>query len=810
MVERYYQAHALNLFYNGYAPIPIKPKTKIPFMRKGESWQVDINKEQIEKWVSNGKGAGGIALTGLCGIDCDVKKNEISNKLVIYIRENIDEDSLIRIGLAPKFLIPASPLSAINKKYKNTWYEKNGEKHEIEFLAPGDQYFCAFGIHPDTMEPFQWVQERSPLNIKKEDLKTWDALDIAGFEDYFDKLALASGWKRDGNHKKRKGEKACRDNSGFENMKTSGEMADPAGLSELKTWLSMLPTAWVDDRDNWIIIGAAIHHETGGSDDGWLIFNQWSQKSSKYKGKKDTIARWESFDKEKGIKNGKDCSTRGTIIHVLQEAGVWKKAKKKGIVARDKINITEENESFIKDSNNIIKNMNKKHAIIRIGSKIRVMNESIDIDGGLDLGFLSVPDFNTLYSNKLAVDPKNPKKQKPLSKIWITNPKRREYQGIVFEPTGSIKHGHEIDGYYNIWRGLSIKPIKGKWDLFKDHIYNVIANGNEIIGDWVVAWIARTVKEPGGKRPGTSIVLKGGQGTGKGVFVNIIGEFFGSHFLPVSHASQIAGRFNSHLVNKILVFIDEGFWAGDKKGEGVLKSIITEPYLAIEQKGIDIIRVRNNINLIIASNNEWVIPANIQERRFFVLDVSDKKQCDKEYFKNIIRQMYKEGGLQGMLYDLLKMDISKIDLGTFQQTKSLYEQKIYSMTTEMQYWHERLQDGSLLSEEYVNKDTGYNEFSSLEDNNWGEVLKNDQYENYLIFSEKMKERFPLSPTQFGIFINKICPGVKNYQKRVNSKRPWHRQFPALKKCREEFDRQLKYKIDWGYDEKENNDDNNVF
>lgn len=798
-MKKYYQELGLKLFSMGYAPIPIRPNSKIPFMGEGESWQVDINEEQVKEWAENGKGSGGVALTGIGGIDFDIKDKTVSNSLIKYARENINEDVLIRIGLAPKFLIPVSNKSDIEHKWKNTWYDKDGEKQEIEFLAPGDQYFLAFGIHPDTKAEYKWVKNKSVLSIPRDNLPIVDSLDLSGLEDEFDRLAKEQGWSKKG-LLKNKETSAPSKNKEFDlsNIKVGGEMADPAGIKELAAWLKLLPVDWVNDRDNWITIGAALHHETGGNNEGWLIFDEWSQTSKKYKSRKDTIDRWESFTANQGIKNGGNCSTRGTIIHILKEAGFWKEAKKAGNIAREQVLDTQTGTEQIETVNDIMDKMNKRHAVIRIGSKIRVMNEGRNLDGGLDLGFLSVPDFNTMYSNKKTTDPKDPKKKKTLSKIWINDPARREFKGIIFEPTGSQKSKADIEGYYNIWKGLSVKPIKGDWSLFHNHIYEVIAGGDETIGEWVVAWIARMVQKPGGLRPGTSIVLKGGQGTGKGVFVNAIGEIFGDHFLPVSHASQVAGRFNSHLTNKILVFIDEGFWAGDKKGEGVLKSIITEPHLAIEQKGIDIIRVKNNINLIMASNNDWVIPANIAERRFCVLEVSDSRQGDKPYFKKIIKQMYREGGLQAMLFDLLKMDISNIDLGTFKQTKGLFEQKIHSMTTEMHYWHERLQEGKMLSGK--TSDPG-NDFSDYVNNNdWGEVKTTEQHSDYLFFVDMMKERFPLSPTQFGLFIKKICPDSCTYRKRIGSNLVYYRRLPELKDCRDEFSRQLKYKIEWDVNE----------
>ena len=70
--------------------------------------------------------------------------------------------------------------------------------------------------------------------------------------------------------------------------------------------------------------------------------------------------------------------------------------------------------------------------------------------------------------------------------------------------------------------------------------------------------------------------LRGRQGTGKGIFCTQFGRLFGQHFVHVERSSHLTGHFNSHLKDKLIVYADEAFWAGDKKAEGVLKAMITE------------------------------------------------------------------------------------------------------------------------------------------------------------------------------------------------------------------------------------------
>jgi len=54
--------------------------------------------------------------------------------------------------------------------------------------------------------------------------------------------------------------------------------------------------------------------------------------------------------------------------------------------------------------------------------------------------------------------------------------------------------------------------------------------------------------------------------------------------MQIVDATHFVDRFNAHLRDCIVLFADEAFFAGDKQNEGVLKVLITEPYLAIEGK----------------------------------------------------------------------------------------------------------------------------------------------------------------------------------------------------------------------------------
>ena len=207
---------------------------------------------------------------------------------------------------------------------------------------------------------------------------------------------------------------------------------------------------------------------------------------------------------------------------------------------------------------------------------------------------------------------------------------RRQYHGVVFEPQ------RPTPGYYNLWTGFAVEPRPGNCSLYLEHIHFVIAGGDDEVYEYIIAWMADAVQRPT-RRPGTSIVMRGKQGTGKGVCCTEFGKLFGQHFVHVQHARHLTGHFNAHLKDALVVFADEAFWAGDKSAEGALKAMVTEEQLPIEFKGKDVIYVRNHIRLMISSNHDWVVPAGLEERRFFVVDVSEARMQDQKYFVAIIK-----------------------------------------------------------------------------------------------------------------------------------------------------------------------------
>src|SRR5262245_36444163 len=129
-------------------------------------------------------------------------------------------------------------------------------------------------------------------------------------------------------------------------------------------------------------------------------------------------------------------------------------------------------------------------------------------------------------------------------------------------------------------------------------------------------------------------------------------RMFGQHGRHISSPEHLTGRFNHHLRDCAFLFCDEAYGPKDKSAEGVLKRLITEDTITIEQKGHDPFEQPNYLHVLIASNNDWVVPAGAFERRFVVLRVAETHRQEAEWFAPIYAEL-KAGGLAAMLYDLL-------------------------------------------------------------------------------------------------------------------------------------------------------------
>ena len=188
----------------------------------------------------------------------------------------------------------------------------------------------------------------------------------------------------------------------------------------------------------------------------------------------------------------------------------------------------------------------------------------------------------------------------------------------------------------------------------------------------------------------------------------------------MSNPRHLVGNFNGHLADTCFLFADEAFFAGDKKSEGTLKALITDPTLIIERKGLDAIPQTNYLKILMATNNEFAVPASKDERRYCVLEVSNARVGDKPYFDALNKATNDKSVQATFLYNMLQHDISHFSPSAIPETQGLKAQRMHSLNSIGKWIVDSLSKGA---------------FTSAIGNNaphWSEeVSTKDLYESYI-------------------------------------------------------------------------------
>lgn len=340
--------------------------------------------------------------------------------------------------------------------------------------------------------------------------------------------------------------------------------------------------------------------------------------------------------------------------------------------------------------------LNKRHAVIGdVGGKCRVISETFDPVLGRDVfSIQAFEDIRNRYSNRIVpLETKESKEEgeeprmMELGLLWLQSPRRRQFDRMVFAP------GRTVSGAYNLWRGFDCEAIPGDCSLYLRHALENVCGGNEAHYEYLLSWMAKAVQNPD-EQAHTAIVMRGARGVGKGVIATNFGELFGRHFFPITSPGDVFGDFNEHLLDTVVLFADEAFFAGDKRNEAVLKGLITERRRVARAKFRAAEATANCLHIIMAANEDWVVPAGPHERRYFVLQAGENHLQDKPYFRAIQAQM-DSGGREALLHLLLNRDLSKFDPREVPHTAALQEQKEHSLSLEQEWWYGKLRAGQI-------------------------------------------------------------------------------------------------------------------
>lgn len=274
----------------GFALHWLQPKSKLPISKNWSSLPVS-NFEELKKSFrkSNNMGVrlGEVSVVAdlyLHAIDLDIRdasQLKEAHKALYELFPNIATYPCVKSGSGGEsrhfYFLSEKPFRSKKLAHsKGKFADEGGHKHwfwEIELFGTGKQTALPPSIHPITGDPYVWLREFDA-----------DTLDMGlGPVVPASKVPSAvQGGNADDDD----------DQSLLDLIRIP-----PIGLTEdeIRDICFALPTEeWMEDREGWRNVGMAIHHETGASEYGFKIWNDFSKRSTKFEMREQKIA-WRSF-----------------------------------------------------------------------------------------------------------------------------------------------------------------------------------------------------------------------------------------------------------------------------------------------------------------------------------------------------------------------------------------------------------------------------------------------------------------------------------------------------------------------------------
>ena len=285
-----FQTHGRALLGNGYLIIPIKPGHKRPAL---DNWQTArLGAADLTRYPNHGVGVlCGQGAQPVAAIDVDTTDEGLAARFVAWCQEHLGA-TCERVGFAPKILLAYRAEAEGWGKATGAWFEDlGGARHRLEVLGKGQQ-FVAYHIHPDTGEPYEWVDLFGGLDaMQARDLPTITEAQVEEALQVFEAMAAEAGLVRVSGSRNKAG------------GMTSAPEDDPLMAYEPPVGIDLSEArrlvAYVDneDYDTWLKVGMSLHHEFDGSVAALDLWDEWSSTAANYAAREDLEKRWDSFGK---------------------------------------------------------------------------------------------------------------------------------------------------------------------------------------------------------------------------------------------------------------------------------------------------------------------------------------------------------------------------------------------------------------------------------------------------------------------------------------------------------------------------------
>jgi len=452
-----------------------------------------------------------------------------------------------------------------------------------------------------------------------------------------------------------------------------------------------------------------------------------------------------------------------------------------GIAAPEAVFPPIEEVKSIEDKLHPFDKLNQSFAFVFAGGTGNILWETTDRKGDYAFHLMSKQSFLDLHAaNKMQVGDKT----KPTAQMWMEWLGRRSFDGLVFEP------GLDVGArWFNMWRGFAVNPADTgdhpMVERWKEHVLENVCGRDKKLADWLTCWFAHLIQRPF-EKPLVAIVFRGGKGVGKNACVERISKLLGGHAMTTARRRYLVSNFTGHLQKTLLFILDEAFWSGDKEAEGVVKDLVTGEEHLIEPKGKESYTVRNLTRVVVIGNEEWLVPASADERRWAVFEVGEGRKQDRKYFEEMRLGLDEQGGAAYLLRYLMDYKITQ-DVNLAPNTVGLVSQKISSLEPVPQWWYDTLAAGTIAGGDWGGE--------------WPESIPTNRLRDALrrwVGNRNIKGRLP-NDVNFGKILCQMAPSFKKRKisARMTESDTSYAHFKVpLDDLRREFDKYIGGGVPW--------------
>lgn len=256
----------------------------------------------------------------------------------------------------------------------------------------------------------------------------------------------------------------------------------------------------------------------------------------------------------------------------------------------------------------------------------------------------------------------------PFAKMWLKDVSIRTFDEFDFLPPPNVV-SHKT---FNTWKGFRAEKINIHIDkeeratLLKpiyDHLFT-LCKDDEKSYVFVKKFIAQLIQEPGILK-GYCLCFQSDEGTGKST---IICELLGKRIIGDAYYWEtnncVDDLFSKHACafhNRLLVNIDEPPAHILKQNSDRFKSLITNSRQRLENKNKDIRQINSCARYIITTNNEDVLKISSNDRRFVIIECSDKLIGNTKYFDELYKHIDDPKVQRAFYDDMMEEDITNFD-----------------------------------------------------------------------------------------------------------------------------------------------------